>query len=217
MPDTTLPIHPRTGLRAVGIVGGRPVWPILGGSSLEPPPPGGATPPAPAFTPPSPAPAPGHSPAPAGDDPMNTDAGRRALAAERQRAADEKKRADDLEAQLRSIQDQGKTEAQLNAERLQDLEKRYAESEVARLRLQVATTHNLPAGDLIFLTGSTEADLTAQATAVAAKNAASSTPAPPPPAFAPNPGQAAGNGGSPAPAATVAAGRDLYKQKNTKT
>ena len=28
-----LPIHPRTGLRAVGIVAGRPVWPIRGGSS----------------------------------------------------------------------------------------------------------------------------------------------------------------------------------------
>ena len=28
----TLPIHPRTGLRAVGVVNGRPVWPILGGS-----------------------------------------------------------------------------------------------------------------------------------------------------------------------------------------
>jgi len=27
----TLPTHPRTGLRAVGIVKGRPVWPILGG------------------------------------------------------------------------------------------------------------------------------------------------------------------------------------------
>jgi hypothetical protein len=29
---STLPIHPLTGLRAVGIVGGRPVWPIRGGS-----------------------------------------------------------------------------------------------------------------------------------------------------------------------------------------
>src|SRR6266496_4004561 len=27
-----LPIHHRTGLRAIGIVGGRPVWPILGGA-----------------------------------------------------------------------------------------------------------------------------------------------------------------------------------------
>jgi hypothetical protein len=31
MSECTLPIHPRTGMRAVGIVAGRPVWPILGG------------------------------------------------------------------------------------------------------------------------------------------------------------------------------------------
>jgi hypothetical protein len=30
--NEALPIHPRTGRQAVGIVGGRPVWPILGGS-----------------------------------------------------------------------------------------------------------------------------------------------------------------------------------------
>lgn len=29
--DLTLPTHPLTGLRAVGIVGGKPVWPIMGG------------------------------------------------------------------------------------------------------------------------------------------------------------------------------------------
>jgi hypothetical protein len=32
---TGLPIHPRTGLVAVGVVGGRPVWPILGGSGAD--------------------------------------------------------------------------------------------------------------------------------------------------------------------------------------
>lgn len=30
--EMTFPVHPRTGLPAVGIVGGRPVWPIRGGS-----------------------------------------------------------------------------------------------------------------------------------------------------------------------------------------
>jgi hypothetical protein len=30
--DLDLPIHPRTGLQAVGIVGGKPVWPIKGGA-----------------------------------------------------------------------------------------------------------------------------------------------------------------------------------------
>lgn len=32
MSETALPVHPFTGLRAVGIVAGRPVWPIRGGS-----------------------------------------------------------------------------------------------------------------------------------------------------------------------------------------
>lgn len=32
MSDTTLPIHPRTGLQAIGMIGHRPVWPIQGGS-----------------------------------------------------------------------------------------------------------------------------------------------------------------------------------------
>ena len=35
MSDTILPVHPRTGLRAVGIVGGRPVWPIMGGAEND--------------------------------------------------------------------------------------------------------------------------------------------------------------------------------------
>lgn len=35
MHSITLPSHPRTGLRAVGIVAGRPVWPILGGEESD--------------------------------------------------------------------------------------------------------------------------------------------------------------------------------------
>lgn len=51
--DTTaLPIHPLTGLTALGIVGGKPVWPILGGSQPVGEPPAPVTPPA---TPPAPA------------------------------------------------------------------------------------------------------------------------------------------------------------------
>jgi hypothetical protein len=48
--STTLPTHPRTGLRAVGIVKGRPVWPILGGSEPPEPP---APPAPPQYTPPA--------------------------------------------------------------------------------------------------------------------------------------------------------------------
>ncbi|CAM4323656.1 hypothetical protein NONI108955_20830 [Nocardia ninae] len=45
-----LPLHPITGLQAIGIVGGKPVWPILGGSVDTPPDPdpGGDNPPDPA-------------------------------------------------------------------------------------------------------------------------------------------------------------------------
>ena len=38
MTHSILPVHPRTGLLAVGIVAGRPVWPILGGAENEDPP-----------------------------------------------------------------------------------------------------------------------------------------------------------------------------------
>ncbi|WP_433699094.1 hypothetical protein [Nocardiopsis sp. CA-288880] len=30
--DTDLPVHPRTGLTALAVIGGRPVWPVLGGA-----------------------------------------------------------------------------------------------------------------------------------------------------------------------------------------
>ncbi|MGK9270488.1 hypothetical protein KXR83_05745 [Williamsia muralis] len=45
---TDLPFHPITGLQAIGFAGSKPVWPVMGGSTPEPPP---ATPPAP--TPPA--------------------------------------------------------------------------------------------------------------------------------------------------------------------
>jgi hypothetical protein len=44
MDPLTLPIHPRTGLRAAGIVNGRPVWPILGGAPEDGDPPAGGEP-----------------------------------------------------------------------------------------------------------------------------------------------------------------------------
>jgi hypothetical protein len=126
MRNTTLPelpTHPlirdpRTGdpLRAVGIVGGRPVWPIMGASG---PIPGGGQPPAappapPAATPPAPGtppvgtptpngqpPAPGATPPPA-DQPLG-EAGQRALAAERQFRSDAEARAIAAEQELATL------------------------------------------------------------------------------------------------------------------
>jgi Spy/CpxP family protein refolding chaperone len=51
--STMLPIHPRTGLQAVGIVKGRPVWPVRGGSEPPEPPAPPAPPEPPQYTPPA--------------------------------------------------------------------------------------------------------------------------------------------------------------------
>lgn len=75
--QNTLPIHPRTGLSAVGIVAGKPVWPIFGAEDNPPAAPAGQpapvpTPPAQPPTPPaSGQPAPTNTP-PAGDPPKGT-------------------------------------------------------------------------------------------------------------------------------------------------
>lgn len=209
MPETNLPTHPRTGLRAVGWSRRGPIWPILGGSSPEPTD-------SPAAPPAAPPPAPADvtsEPAKPAEDPMDTDAGRRALAAERQKAADEKRRADDLDTRLRAIEDKDKTELERASARVAELEKSYAEEQKQRLRLQVATTHRIPADDLILLTGTTEAELNAQAERIAALNTASAAAAAPP-TFAPSTAQQAGNGTPVAPKGGVDAGRSMFRDRH---
>lgn len=152
-------------------------------------------------------------PAKPADSPMDTDAGRRALAAERQRAADEKKRADDLDARLKLIEDKDKTDLERATSTLAELQEKYANSEAQRLRLQVATAHSIGPDDLVLLTATTEDDLNVQAARIAALNAATRAAQSTPP-FVPNPGQHAGNGTPVAPKATVAAGRDLFRQRH---
>jgi uncharacterized membrane protein len=74
-----LPVHPHTGLTALGIVGGRPVWPVMGGSQPtggEPAP--GALNPATAPTgtptaPPAPTPTPTPTPGPDPSTPVDVD------------------------------------------------------------------------------------------------------------------------------------------------
>jgi hypothetical protein len=220
MPDTTLPIHPRTGLRAVGYGRRGPIWPILGGSSPEPS--SGATPPQPGTPTPTP-PAPPTAPQPAGagtssqqpptgtpghqnDQPLG-EAGLRALQAEREaRAAAERER-DALRGQSTDLQ-------QERAAR-QQAEQQLAAVQAERLRLQIAHDHRLPPEDLVFLTGTTQEELTGQATRLVSRGGQAAAAAPPP--FAPNPGQAAGNGTPPpAPKPSVASGVELYKQRKTK-
>jgi hypothetical protein len=156
MRNTTLPTHPtivdpRTGdpLRAVGIVEGRPVWPIMGASG---PIPGGGQPPAapPATgTPPAQPPAPGTPPAgaptpngqpgqgatPPPADPPLGEAGQRALAAERQFRADAEARATAAEQELAAIKattqtDQEKAIEAAKAEGLASANTRLVRAEV---------------------------------------------------------------------------------------
>lgn len=116
----SLPIHPRTGLRAVGIVGGRPVWPILGGSSPEPPAPNDPAPPAgdPPANQPPPAPS-DPEPKPQGEPAPKTaeDVAKLQQALERERALrkDAEKRAKDGDAarsKLDELENASKTEVE---------------------------------------------------------------------------------------------------------
>ncbi|WP_410633365.1 hypothetical protein [Amycolatopsis sp. cmx-4-83] len=121
MRNTTLPelpthptiIDPRTGepLRAVAIVGGRPVWPIMGASD---PVPGGGQPPAAPPAPPATPPAPngqGATPEPP-DEPLG-EAGKRALEAERRFHAEAVARAEAAERE----RDELKTATQTDHEK----------------------------------------------------------------------------------------------------
>ena len=65
---------------------------------------------------------------------------------------------------LSDIEEQSKTDAQRQSERLADLEKRYADAEVRALRANIASEHGINAEDRdLFLTGADEETLTAQA------------------------------------------------------
>lgn len=199
-----LPVHPLTGLRAVGIVGGRPVWPIRGGSGEgEPPAP---QPPAPPANPPAPAPQP--------PDPGQLgDPGKAALDAERRARREAEKAAKAAQDALKAIEDKDKTALELAQGRAAELEKTLATEQAQRLRLQVATKHRIGTDDLVLLTGSTEEELEAQAARIAQLTATGAA-ATAPPQFAPSAGQQAGNGAPAPPAATVESGRALYQQRH---
>lgn len=207
MPDI-LPTHPFTGLKAVGIVGGRPVWPIRGGSTPEPPPNDQETAP-PAGAPPATEPL-----GEGGKSALDAERKARAAAEKAQKAAE--KAAEDARKKLQAIEDKDKTELERIQARNAELEKNYATEMAQRLRLQVATQHSIGPDDLVLLTGATEEELTAQATRIAALNGTRAA-ATAPPTFAPSTGQQAGNGTPVAPTATVTAGRELYRKNKQPT
>lgn len=202
---THLPIHPFTGLTAIGFRrDGRPIFPILGGA--QPPMPVPAPPsgdPAPAPTDPTPT-------APPADPPEGKPlgpAGERALAAEREaRKALEKQIAEfaplkELAASLAGGQKPppGKSEVDVLREQFAAHQKELAEERAARWRIEVAQAKNLTADQAAWLQGSTQEELAASADRLLAAfpTAPAGTRTP-----APDPSQGA-RGGQPGPDLTA--------------
>ncbi len=98
-----LPIHPRTGLQAIGIVGGRPVWPVLGAED----------------NPPSADPPPADPPKPATGEDALGDAGKKALDAM-------KAERNEAQRQLKTMQ---RELEQLRQQQMSESEKAIAEAE----------------------------------------------------------------------------------------
>lgn len=205
---THLPIHPFTGLSAIGLRrDGRPIYPVRGGSQPTPiptPPPGD---PAPAPTPspnPAPGPQPAAGPAPTdpGDQPLGP-AGIRALQTERKAREELEKKLAAL-APLQQLADAigggqqqpgGKSEVERLNERFAELERTAVEERTARWRLEVAAAKGLTPQQAARLQGSTLEEFTADADALLALFP--NTPARPN-TPAPDPSQGA-RGGQPGP------------------
>ncbi|WP_409186716.1 hypothetical protein F9C11_21745 [Amycolatopsis sp. VS8301801F10] len=182
--NTDLPVHPRTGLRAVGIVGGRPVWPIFGAEDNPPTPPAGGNQQNP--EPPNPGPPPGQTnpaPQPTGDpsakqqnggpkqdEPLG-EGGIKALQAEREARKALEKKLEGL-APLQKLAEvlgatgdpaTGKTEIEQITERLANHETELKTEREARWRAEVANAKKLTPEQAAELRGSTAEELAAHA------------------------------------------------------
>lgn len=148
-----LPIHHFTGLKAIGVVAGRPVWPILGGSGE------GAEPPADPKPPQDPEPGPEQFPA---DHPLV-----KTLAAQKQQIKELQQKSQvnaDKAKRLDEIEEANRTELEKALARAEAAEKAIAEreaaDELAKLREQVSKEKGVPA---VALRGSTADELAAHA------------------------------------------------------
>lgn len=208
-------VNPQTGLTALGFRrDGRPIWPVLGGSQPAGEP-TSVTPPVPVPTPPIPAPVPAPvvTPAPSpGEDGQTFSSeeekwkyfARKHEAAARANA-DKAKQYDELQqAQM--------TETQKQQVALELATKAATEANEALWRERAARHNGLSDEDLQWITGATEAEIQQKAAAFAARvNAGATSPTPPPPAPLP---QGARGGANTAP--SVAAGADLYAERQKK-
>jgi hypothetical protein len=145
-----LPVHPRTGLAAIGLLrNGAPVWPVMGGSEDD-----GVT-------------------DDSGDDVGSDDdakdlgdAGKQAI--DRMKASERKARADlrDAKQRLAAYEkaESDKADADKSAEeRRAAAEKRAADAELKALRLEVANDKGLTAAQAKRLVGATKEELEADA------------------------------------------------------
>lgn len=177
-----LPVHPFTGLTAIGLRrNGQPIWPVLGAAEDDEP---------------------ADDEPPAEPDPRDQlgDPGKKALdamKAERNAALKAQKAA---EARLKELEDRDKSAAEKDAERLATAEKKAAEAEARLLRMEVASEKGLNAAQAKRLVGTTREELEADADElIASFPAAPATGAPAaPPAPKPDPSQGPKNPGSPA-------------------
>jgi len=195
-----LPIHPRTGLTALGLRrNGQPIWPVRGASPDDP----------------------GEAEAGGeGDDPEvppgTGDAGKQAIDRMKQERNDERKARRALEAQLAEYKkaEQAKAEADKSeAERRTAAEQRAAEADLRATKLEVAFEKGLTPAQAKRLVGATREELEADADDILATFPAVATKAEPK-TPKPDPSQGArpdsDKGGS------VAAGASLYQQKHGK-
>lgn len=175
MADTALPIHPVTGLRALGLGKRGPIWPVIGGNGEGGDPPTDPNPPTdPPADPPSDPPA-DADPKPGDDDKLG-EGGKKALDAERERAKA-------LDKELKALK-----AAQQKAERakLDDTERAKAEAADAADRadkaerraalLEAAVKHKLDSDDLELLEDTPVDKIDARAKKLAALRKESSKP-----------------------------------------
>lgn len=159
MSDNTLPIHPLTGLQAIGYTRKGPIWPILGGSEDGGHPSGGDD-----------------EGKPEGDEPKTFTQDEvdqiigKTRTEERRKASQKYADYDDLKATAAA--------KKTADERIADLEKQNAQSQANSLRLRVAGDYGIstkrgengePSDAELFLTGTDEETLTAQAERLAAR------------------------------------------------
>lgn len=231
---THLPIHPYTGLHAIGMRrDGRPIWPVRGGDGTTPPPPGNPPVPVPPVNPP----VPGAPPAPPAGDPPKPDdeplgeGGKKALDAERQARKELERQLAEL-APLKKLAEalgggdagKGQNEVEQLTERLAAQEKAITDEREARWRAEVQADKKLTAAQAARLVGDSKEALIKDADDLLAAFSGSGGEEGEDdkgrrrPGMRPDPAQGARPGDK---AASLDAGRSLYaerhKQKTTTT